>query len=177
MNRSARILAQGATWLGLAAVIGAFAQGPAFSPVADDHAELRLSLAHLSERLVPCRQLTEEERQELPPTRRVQEVCERGRSPTVIELRINGQLLLERTITPAGWHDDGRAYLLQRFDLPAGRHRLDMALRDTPREEGFDMQRQFSLHLAAGEAALLEVGDGDITLSRSGDVIDKEESS
>ena len=164
MSRPIRIIGQTATWLGLAALVAALAQGPAFSPVAEGHGELRLSMAHLAERLVPCRPLTEEERQALPPTRRVTEICEPGRSPTVIELRLDDELLIRETVTAAGWHDDGRAYLVTTFAVPAGEHRLRMSLRDTPRDEGFDMEKEFILRLESGDAALLEVGDGDVRL-------------
>lgn len=164
MSRFARYSGQALTWALLAVVVAAFGYGPAFSPIPGGHGELKLSVAHLSERLEPCRQLTEEERMALPPTRRVTEVCERGRAPTRVKLTANGETLIERSIRPAGWHGDGRSYLLEFFTLPAGHYRLELALTDTPGETGFDMLESFELEIDTGDSALLEVGDGDIRL-------------
>jgi hypothetical protein len=47
---------------------------------------------------------------------------------------------------------------------PAGDYALELFLRDTPRDEGFDKVQHFTLSLAAGESVLLNLGDGDATL-------------
>lgn len=164
MTAALRVALQAVAWLALAALVGVFAQGPAFAPVPAGHGELKFSLAHLTDRLEPCRQLTEEERQALPPTRRVREICERQRVPALIELRLDEQLLLRDSVRPVGLHSDGRAYLLKRWQLPAGTYTLDLALRDSPREDGFDYVDRFRLQLRPGDSALLELGDGDARL-------------
>lgn len=147
------------TWAGFAALIAALAQGPVFAPYADGEALLKFSVAHLSQRLVPCRQLTPSERQALPPTRRAFEVCERGRSPTLVMLWLDGEILVEKRIEPAGLRDDGRSYYLAYFPVPAGQYLLKLALRDSPRERGYDLEREYNLDLAGGESAVFEVGD------------------
>ncbi len=164
MKRLARHAGQLAAWALFLVMIAAFAMGPAFSPVPEGSGELKISMAHLAERIEPCRPLTEEERAELPPTRRVTEVCERGRVPTLVRLRLDGELIIDRLVKAAGWQEDGRAYLLEFQPLPAGQYELELALRDTPREEGYDMQHHFNLALEPGDSALLEIGDGDVVL-------------
>lgn len=159
-----RGLGQAATWSAFAALVGALATGPGFAPLGEDQALLKFSLAHLSERLVPCRRLSEAERQALPPTRRVYEVCERPRAPTVIELRLDGELLVSRRIDPAGLRNDGRSYYLDSFPVPAGEQLLELRLRDTPRESGFDLERRMTLRLAPGEVALVEVADDGVAV-------------
>lgn len=153
-------------WAAFAALIAAFSQGPAFAPYGEDDALIKFSLAHLSQRLVPCRRLTEAERLALPPTRRAFEVCERGRAPTLVRLSLDGELLFEKRIEPAGLRDDGRSYYLDYFPVPAGEYRLELALRDSPREQGYDLEREFRLVLAGGDAALLEVSDDAAVLRR-----------
>lgn len=164
--KAGAIVFQLLAWAAFAGLIHAFAQGPAFAPYGDGEALLKFSLAHLSQRIVPCRRLSEAERIALPPTRRAFEVCERGRSPTLVRLRLDGELLLEKRIEPAGLRDDGRSYYLDYFPVPAGEYRLQLALRDSPRERGYDLEREFRLVLAGGEAALLEVSDDDAVLRR-----------
>jgi len=164
MKQLARHAGQLAAWALFLVVIAAFAAGPAFSPVPEGHGELKISMAHLAERIEPCRQLTEEERQALPPTRRVTEVCERGRVPTLVRVRLDGELVIDRRVRAAGWQEDGRAYLLEFQPLPAGQYQLELSLRDSPRAQGYDMQRRFQLALEPGDSALLEIGDGDVAL-------------
>lgn len=159
MNPVLRYLVQAVCWLVLAGLVGLFGQGPAFAPVPPDHGELKISLAHLAERLEQCRTLTEAEREALPPTRRVTEICERGRASTHLRVILNGQPLVDRHIQPAGWHGGGRAYFQTAMPLPAGSHTLKLELADGDSSEAFSLQEQFSLELGAGESALLAIGD------------------
>lgn len=164
---------QGLTWAVLAALVGLFGQGPSFAPYEPGQALIKLSMAHLSERLEPCRQLTEAEREELPPTRRVSEACGRERSPTRFELRLDGQLLAAETVDPAGLSDGGRSYYLEYFPVEPGRYALTVRLADTPRTEGFDLEREMNLELNAGESVLIEIGDEGVAIGG----IETEESS
>lgn len=158
-------IGQGLTWAAIAAAIGLLGQGPSFAPYAPDKALVKLSMAHLSERLQPCRELTAAERAELPPTRRVQQVCERGRAPTRFELYLDERLVVRESVTPAGLSDDGRSYYLDYFTVEPGRYTATLRLADTPREEGFDLERRLSLQLGAGESALIEIGDDGVVLA------------
>lgn len=155
-----QLAGQGAAWLLFAAVVGAFAQWPTYSAIEPGRGELKLSMAHLTERLEPCERLTAEELAALPPNMRAPERCPRERAPAVVELLLNGAPLLQTAVRPVGLARGGRAYLQERWHLPAGEYALELRLRDTPRAEGFDEVQRFSLVLAAGESALLELGDG-----------------
>jgi hypothetical protein len=161
---SLRLAGQGVLWLAIAALLGVFAQWPRFAPLPAGHGELKLSLAHLTERMQPCHTLSAEERQALPPNMRMLERCERARAPAVIELTLDGEVLLAEAIRPAGLHRDGRAYLYRHWALPAGDYALELALRDSPREEGFDRRQRFELTIVPGASALLKVGDGEAVL-------------
>lgn len=162
-----RGLLQALTWLLFAGVVGVFGQGLSFAPVPPGHAELKFSMAHLTERVEPCRQLSEEEREALPPTRRVTEVCERARAPATVEIRLDDQVILRETHEAAGLHDDGRIYMLHFWHLPVGEYQLSLAMRDTPRDEGFDEKHSFELKLREHDSALLEVGDGHVRLRQN----------
>lgn len=157
---------QGLAWAGFAAVVGGLGQGPDFAPYDAERALLRVSMAHLSQRLVPCRRLTEEERAELPPTRRVQEVCERGRAPTRLVLDVDGNKRIDTVVKPAGLSGDGRSYFMTSFQVDPGRHKFGVRMADSPDHDGFDIQHEFVLDLASGEVALIEAGDDGITMQR-----------
>lgn len=161
----ARYLGQGLAWAALAVFVGLLGQGPSFAPFGPDKALVKLSMAHLPERLQPCRELTAAERAELPPTRRVERVCKRGRAPTRFELFLDDRLVARETVAPAGLSDDGRSYYLAYFTVDPGRYTATVRLADTPRAEGFDLERRLSLQLRAGESALIEIGDDGVVLA------------
>jgi hypothetical protein len=159
-----RIAGQAVAWGLFAAFTGVFAQWPVYSPLSEGHGELKLSMAHLTERLEPCVQLTPEEIMELPPNMRVAERCPRARANAVVQLLLDDEPLLDASVRPVGLARGGRAYLQKHWGLPAGEYALELRMRDTPRDEGFDKVQYFRLSLAAGESVLLNVGDGEARL-------------
>lgn len=162
--RPARLAGQAVAWTLFMAVTGVFAHWPAYTPIPAGHGELKLSMAHLSERLEPCVQLSPDEIQALAPNMRVAERCPRARADAVVQLLVDGERLLEIAVRPAGLARGGRAYLQARWGLPAGDYTLEFKLRDTARDEGFDYAQRLRLRLAAGESVLLDVGDGNARL-------------
>ena len=164
-----RAIGQGLAWLALLAPVIIFAQWPRYSPLPAGHGELKLSLAHTTERLQPCRRLSAIELQALPPNMRNVEQCERGRAPARLRLELDDRPLLDARANPTGLHSDGRAYLQRRWSLPAGRYALHLALRDSPREQDSGREQRFDLQLAPGDSVLLQVGDGEAKLISPGD--------
>lgn len=149
-------------WSLLGLLIVAFADGPPFNPLPADYGRLTLAVAHLSERGHPCRQLSERERMELPPTRRVTEVCERARVPVKIELVVNGRTLLAGAFEPSGLHDDGRVYLVESWLLPAGRYRAELTL--TGRTQETSRHEVFEFFLPPDTNAVVDIEDHEIRL-------------
>lgn len=143
-----------------ALLVTAFSQWPAFAPVPPGHAELRISMAHRAKRREQCRQLTEEERQALPPTRRVTEVCERGRAHTHLKVMLNDQVLVDETVRPSGLHRDGRAYYQSFMPLVAGDHLLRLTLQDGEPDGEPTLELHHHVTLSPGDALLLAIGDG-----------------
>lgn len=162
MMKPAHIAIQLLVWAVLGLVVLALADGPSFDPLPAEHGQLTLAVAHLSERVEPCRQLSEAERMDLPPTRRVSEVCERARVPVRIELVVNGRTLLARKFQPSGFHDDGRIYLVEAWPLPAGDYRAELTL--TGRTEDSSHHEIFEFTLSARTNAVVGVEDHEIRL-------------
>ena len=160
-----QVIGQVLAWGLFVVLAGTFAQWPRYSPLPEGHGEIRLSMAHLTERLEPCEELSHEELARLPPSERVADRCPRARAHAVVELRVDGELLLSEAVRPTGLAKGGRSYLQGNWSLPAGDYVLELFLRDTPREEGFDKEQRFALSIAPGESVLLTLGDGDATLT------------
>ena len=155
MKQIPRTLAQLALYVPLMAIIGYFSTEPRFSAVGPDEALLRLSFIHAAQRKEPCRERSAEELAKLAPNMRAAQVCPRERADLLVELELDGAVVLRREVRPSGLQRDGNAAVYQRMPLPAGRHRIVARLRD--RAEGpFNYVREETVELAAGRVLLID---------------------
>jgi hypothetical protein len=155
MKQALRIAAQLLLYVPLMALIGYFSTQPRFSVLAPDEALVRLSFIHAAERREPCRTRSAEELAKLPPNMRAAQDCPRERAPVIVELEVDGQVVLRREVQPAGLKRDGNATLYHRLPIPAGKHRVVARLRDRA-GEGFNFQKDETLELAPGQALLID---------------------
>jgi len=155
MKQALRIAAQLLLYVPLMALIGYFSTQPRFSVLAPDEALVRLSLIHAAERREPCRTRSAEELAKLPPNMRAAQDCPRERAPVLVELEVDGEVVLRREVQPAGLKRDGNATLYHRLPLPAGKHRVVARLRDRP-GSGFNFEKEQTLELAPGQALLID---------------------
>ena len=107
MKNALRFAAQLALYLPLMALIGYFSTQPRFSVLGPDEALVRLSFIHAAERKSPCRTRTPEELAKLSPNMRAAQDCPRERAPVLVELELDGQVVLRREVQPAGLARDG----------------------------------------------------------------------
>ena len=155
MKQALRIAAQLLLYVPLMALIGYFSTQPRFSVLAPDEALVRLSFIHAAERREPCRTRSAEELAKLPPNMRAAQDCPRERAPVLVELEVDGEVVLRREVQPAGLKRDGNATLYHRQPLPAGKHRVVARLRDRP-GSGFNFEKEQTLDLAPGQALLID---------------------
>jgi quinol-cytochrome oxidoreductase complex cytochrome b subunit/coenzyme F420-reducing hydrogenase delta subunit len=142
---------QGVAYALLVALVGSFATQPAYTYLATDHALLKLSFSHAGQPLKPCRRMSHEEMMNTPFSERRATDCERGRWPVYVELDLDGQTIYRGQHDPAGLWNDGPSSVYARFEVPAGRHRLDARLRDDGRAEGFTSTGSHMLELQPGQ--------------------------
>ncbi|HEX6318058.1 MAG TPA: hypothetical protein VFZ84_04225 [Burkholderiales bacterium] len=155
MKQALRLAAQLALYVPLMALIGYFSTQPRFSVLEPDQALVRLSFIHAAERREPCRTRSAEELAKLPPNMRAAQDCPRERAPVLVELEVDGQVVLRREVQPAGLSRDGNATVYHRLPLPAGKHHVVARLRDRP-GAGFNFEKEQTLDLAPGQALLID---------------------
>jgi len=97
------------------------------------------------------RRYTHEELTNTPFGERRATSCERGRWPVYVELDLDGKPLYRGTHEPAGLWNDGPSSVYARFEVPAGRHRLDARLRDGAAQTGFGYTGTATVELEPGE--------------------------
>lgn len=150
-----RWLAQAVLYVPFLAAIGYFSTQPAFRQLAPGQALIRLSLTHAAQRKGECRQRTAEELAKLPPNMRAPLVCPRERAPLVVELELDGTLVVREVVPPTGLTKDGAATIYRRLPVQAGTHQLTARLRD--RVEGeFNYTRQAELELKPGRVLVID---------------------
>lgn len=156
MPKPVAILGQVVLYALFAAFVGFFSTRPLYRPLPEAHALLKLSVSHAGALKAECHRRTQEELEKLPPNMRVLSDCPRERSPLVIELVLDGQVLHSETATPSGLSRDGAATVYRRFVVAAGTHRIAVRLNDDARVQGFNHQRESAITLAPGQVLVID---------------------
>lgn len=153
--KAVRFAAQLALYVPLMAILGYFSTEPRFSVVAPGEALVRVSFIHATQRKEACRERAPEELAKMAPNMRAALDCPRERSPLLVEIELDGKLVLRREVQPSGLRRDGNAAVYERMALPAGRHRIIARLRD--RAEGeFTFTKDETLELAGGRTLIID---------------------
>lgn len=94
--------------------------------------ELVVSFKHPGQVSERCRDLTEEEKQKLPPHMRQPKVCERGRVDVRMRVTVDGARVVDKAYAPKGlWHD-GNSLAVERVPVGPGPHHVEVAIGDGP---------------------------------------------
>jgi len=136
-------------------VIGALSNA-AYQHLPEDEATVKLSVRHAGKLVSECRERTQQEMADLPANMRAPLVCPRERSPLVLELDIDGQLVISETLPPRGLHNDGLASVYRRLSVPAGRLEVTVRMNDDVNVEGFPFQATKTVELAPADVLLID---------------------
>jgi hypothetical protein len=150
MANALRYLLQFACFALFAVFVAYFSASPAYQYAPAGDAQVKISLSHAAERVAPCVRLSPEEVAKLAPNMRRTESCERERLPLTIEMVIDGDVVLAQQAPPSGLWGDGPASVYERLSLAPGTYALEVRLRDTARENGWDYTLTKDVELLAG---------------------------
>ncbi len=156
MKRVAQLLAQGCIYAGFAVILAYYSSLSIYERVPPDVALIKLSFAHSANRIGECHTRTATELSELAPNMRAALDCPRQRLNVVVQMKVDGELLYEDVLPPTGIHGDGVAITYQRLVVSSGRHVLEMALRDSARQEGFDYVAKQVVNLSPGQSLAVD---------------------
>lgn len=145
-----RYLVQLACFTLFAAFVAYFSASPAYQYAPHEIAQVKISLSHAAERVAECVRLSPEEVAQLAPNMRRTETCGRERLPLMMEMIIDGKVVLAKQAPPSGLWGDGPASVYERLSLPPGAYQLEVRLRDTARETGWDYTLTEAVELKAG---------------------------
>ncbi len=134
-----------------AVVVGYLATRPSWTFFDGSKAQVLVSFSHGGKAAGGCRKRSSKELAKLAPNMRKATICSRERVSLVFEMSIDGKLVHRETLVPTGFRSDGPSRTYQKFTVVAGRHDLELKLRDTDRAEGFDYIRQATVDLKPGQ--------------------------
>ncbi len=137
-NKPVRYLLQAINYSVFMALIWYFASAPSIRIIADDEAVITIAFSHAGQLREPCRQLTQEELNELPPNMRKLDDCPRERSPVTIEALLDDEPFYSATLQPTGLFGDGGVNVFHRIKISAGEHLLSLKMNDSVRVDGFN---------------------------------------
>ena len=139
-----------------AAFVAIFSQWPVYAPLAPEEALIKLSFVHHGQRVAECRPYTADELAKLAPNMRAPLKCGRERAPVTIELDIDGALAYRYTAAPSGLSRDGASTVYKRLELPAGKHRIAVRMRDTTATSGFTYQHDATVDLVPAQVLVID---------------------
>jgi hypothetical protein len=122
---------QVAAYLLFATLIGAFSVWPSFRLLQPTEAMISVTFSHAGQRVGECRQLTQDEMNDLPPNMRRPADCPRERHPVFVRFSANNKVLFEDSLRPSGIWEDGKSNLYRRLKLDAGRYSLLLGMNDS----------------------------------------------
>lgn len=144
-------IGQAIVYAGMALWLGYFANQPVYTHLAPDLALIKVSVIHSAQRKGECHRRTREELEALAPNMRAPFDCPRERLPIDIEVLLDGELIYDRTVQPAGLFHGSQTRIYERLPAAAGNHRLEVRMVDSARTDGYDYQKSADIVLVPGE--------------------------
>ena len=155
MKSFSQLLLKVVAYVAFLAVVGYFSAAPSYSLLDPEQSLLRISFSHAGERAEPCRKFSPEEIAKMAPNMRRALDCSRERVSLQLQVELDGNLLVDKALPPAGLSNDGASSVYLRIPVTPGQHVIVARLRDSVRQQGFDYESQFELSFTAKSSHVL----------------------
>lgn len=142
------------------ALVGYFSSAPSYTHLDGDKAQVTLAFGHAGQTREPCRKLSADELQRLAPNMRKPMDCPRERSPVVVELLMDGEMLLEVTANAPGFFEDGSVDIFRSVRVPTGRHRFEVRMNDSVRVDGYTHTASYEAELERARLMVVDFAPG-----------------
>ena len=156
-------MAKWQSWLGQAicytlfmALIGFFSNSPVYQRSDDQQAMIKLSLQHPGKLLGECQILSSAEIAKLPANMRIAKVCPRERSPLLLEMLIDDELIYSEQLPPRGLHNDGMSSIYFRQPVSAGNINLKVRMKDHLEQAEYPYQMNKDIDLGPAQVLVVD---------------------
>lgn len=170
------ILGQMLFYLGLMIFIGYLSEVPEFEYLPDTHGELKLIIRHSGKLIGECIKPDPEAQKKLPRNMRAPMICPRERSPVTVRLSLDDKLVLDRTVLPAGLHNDGISADYRNFRVEAGTVRVTLVVNDSQGDPNSTYTYEREIIINPSESVALEFNNG-FTLYKGNSSADTDDTS
>ncbi len=113
-----------------------FSFNPPYWHLADDESVVTLAFGHAGERISECKELSQQELEELAPNMRKTMDCPRERSPITIELALDNQPAIKDVFHPPGFYQDQSIDVYRNVRIASGKHMLSVWMNDDVNVDG-----------------------------------------
>lgn len=161
MKQVARYVGQGVFYLLFIAFIGYFSTNPAFTNMPPGEALIKFTFAHPGERLVPCVERTAKDMAKLAPQLRFKMECSRERAPLQVEFMVDDHMVYQAEIRAKGLKHDLPSPIYERFNVPAGTHRLRVRMRDNINDKEFTYSADETVVLAPLQVLVIDFDENE----------------
>lgn len=147
---------QAVVYAGMALWLGYFANMPVYTHLDPELALIKLSVLHSAQRKGECRKRTQEELDALNPNMRKPYDCPRERLPIHIELLLDGKVVYDEVLQPAGLSKGSQTRAYRRIPATPGEHELTVRMVDSARTDGYDYSAAARVRLDAGHIFVVD---------------------
>ena len=162
-----RVFGQLLFYILLMVFIGYFAEVPEFEYSPQTHGDLKVIIRHSGKLLGECIEPDPEEQKKLALNMRAPMICPRERSPVYVRLSLDDKLVLDKSVLPAGLHNDGISAEYRNFPIQAGKVRVTLVINDSQGDEKSTHTFNQEISIDPGESVALEFSNG-FTLYQKG---------
>lgn len=143
-----------------------FANAPRYLFRDSTQSALVLTFKHTSHRVHEC---SEDEKtayvagiHNLTHSRNAAVQCgSRERNPVGIRIVMDGKEMAGKEITPLGWRHDSAVFVFEKFIIPPGEHRMELALRDSGKTGAdYDYRYEGMVRLEPGKIVVVDFNAG-----------------
>lgn len=137
-----------------------FTQAPEYRHLGPDMAVLKIAVRHAGEIIGECTPVSAAQYASQAATMQRAEICPRSRSPLQLALLMDGETLYSDTVPASGLHDDGVSSMHRRFQVPAGRHHLQLLMNDDVAVEGYNWRLEQDIDLRPAQVMVATFKEG-----------------
>ncbi|MCP4076935.1 MAG: hypothetical protein GY744_12225 [Gammaproteobacteria bacterium] len=134
---------------------------PPYHQLEENQALITYTMSHVGKHVTECKKMSYDELMKLPPNMRKPMDCPRERSPVVMELQINDEVIFSHSAQPLGLYKDQGIDIYQNIKIPAGKHRMKTWLNDDVKVEGPIYQHEQDIVIKPEQHLIIQFDSGE----------------
>ena len=136
MNKIIRYPLQALNYTVFMSMIWYFSIYPPYHQLEEDQAMITFTMSHVGKHVTECKKIPYEELMKLPPNMRKPMDCPRERSPVIMELQMDDEVIYSHIAQPVGLYKDQGIDVYKNIRVSVGNYHLKAWVNDDVNVEG-----------------------------------------